>query len=351
METYEIVGTHSFASDIINLKVGDKVKLIHNPDNKINPKSIGIYTDRMRKIGYLPFTIEQVTDLDEPCTISVLRLIGNKSQIIIERKIKNSNFLLCEPEIIKNLRNKKIIKSPFDNDLYNLKIHLFKNKNIVEKIGVTFYNDDYIDIYIKTNNSESIFNTVTRQYYDKNILKYDEFNKVGLIPKNIFIPYQIHRLENYIKINYNLISPTTNNNKIYSVKKIHEPLIDILKESTNDNIKIIIKNIISNNNNNHTDKLLKLKDNLIFFNKFLSTEKQNSLSFDLGTEKKSKNFLSTEIMYNHEKEEYCYIDLYNDEHCVIIDIDTKIKNYNNILNFIEPKKLYIYNPYNGNIYY
>ena len=323
MEAYELVGTNSFASDIINLKVGDKVKLIHNPDNKINSKSIGVYTDKMRKIGYLPFTIDQVSDLDEPCNISVLRLIGNKSQIIIERKIKNSNFLLCEPEIIKNLRNNKIIKSPFDSDLYNLKIYLSKNKNIVEKIGVTFYNDDYIDIYIRTNNNEMIFNTVTRQYYDKNIVKYDEFNKIGLIAKNIFIPYQIHRLENYIKINYNLILPTSNN-KIYTVKKIHEPLIDILKEFTNDDIKIIIKN-----NNYYTDKLLKLKNNLIFF----------------------KNFLPTEIMYNHKKEEYCYIDLYNDEYCVIIDVDTKIKNYNNILNFIEPKRLYIYNPYNGNIYY
>jgi hypothetical protein len=138
--------------------------------------------------------------------------------------------------------------------------------------------------------------------------------------------------------------PTANNNNIYNVKKIHEPLIDILKKFTNDDIKIIIKN-----NNYHNDKLLKLKDNLIFFKSFLPTEKQNS--FDLGTEKKSKDFLSTEIMYNHEKEEYCYIDLYNDDHCVIIDTDIKIKNYNNILNFIEPKKLYIYNPYNGNIYY
>jgi hypothetical protein len=301
----------------------------------------------MRKIGYLPFTIDQISDLDEPCIISVLRLFGNKSQIIIERKIRNSNFLLCEPEIIKNLRNKEIIKSPFDSDLYNLKIYLSKNKNIVEKIGVTFYNHDYIDIYIRTNNNEMIFNTVTRQYYDKNILKYDEFNKIGLIPKNIFIPYQIHRLENYIKINYKLISPTaTTNNNIHTMKKIHEPLIDILKEFTIHDIKIIIKN-----NNYHTDKLLKLKDNLIFLKNFLSTEKQKQNSFDLGTEKKSKNFLSTEIMYNHEKEEYCYIDLYNDDYCVIIDTDIKIKNYNNILNFIEPKKLYIYNPYNGNIYY
>ena len=50
--------------------------------------------------------------------------------------------------------------------------------------------------------SKNYFYTVTKEYYDNNIFKYDELYELNIIPRNIFIPFQIHRMEIYIEKNY-----------------------------------------------------------------------------------------------------------------------------------------------------
>ena len=54
----------------------------------------------------------------------------------------------------------------------------------------------------------------SKQYYDKNIFKYNEFYKFGLISKCIYQPFQIHRLEKYLEYNYKSIKKFILTNKI-----------------------------------------------------------------------------------------------------------------------------------------
>jgi hypothetical protein len=277
MQSFQIVGTFSFSDNIKTLKLGDLIKLIPNPENKQNPKSIGVYKD-MKKIGYLPFNIDQVTNLKEPCTVTKLNLIQGEVIVIISRKITTSDFLYCHPII----PNNTLIQNTLNQELMTFKKYLERNKHNVMNIGITYIDESFIDLYIKTNNIETIFNTVTRKYYDKNIFKYDEFYNNGLIPNVVFEPFKIHRLENYIIKNYKKLNDKSN----YKLtRELHE--FNNLKETT--------------------------------------------------------------MTWNHLLKSYCYINMYNDEYCILFD--NKVSDYFDILELIKPLKLCIYNVMNDKIYY
>jgi hypothetical protein len=198
MQTFQIVGTFSFSENIRTLKLGDTIILLPNPDNKQNPKAIGVYTKDMKKIGYLPFNIDQVTNLKDPCTIIKLNLLQGETIIIISRKILTCDFLLCQPII----NNNRLLENVMKQELQTFKKYLERNKHNVINMGITYMDDNFINLYIKTTTSETIFNVVTRKYYDKNIFLYDEFYNNKLISNIVYEPFKIHRLENYIIKNY-----------------------------------------------------------------------------------------------------------------------------------------------------
>lgn len=330
MQSFKIVGTFTFAETIKTLKLGDIVKLIPNPENKINPNAIGVYTKEMKKIGYLPFNITQVDCTD--CTINTLKLLQGNTNIIITRKYKKNNFLLCYPKIISE---RNIIRNYLEDDIKKFKKYLELNLYNIEDIYISYHDDNYIDLFIKTDIHEHTFYTVTKKYYDENIFKYDEFYELKLIPKDIYQQFIFHRLECYIEKKYDLVNLhiSKNINKVVPIN-IHSP---IKYDNNFQNIKIAIKFILS--------------DNLIY-KKYL-----DKTNYDLFQVNKNKdnicNFFNdyniTEIAYNHLTKKYCYIDLYNSDTIVVIDEYNK-RDYNKLLLVTEYNNIIIYNPFEGNIY-
>lgn len=287
MQSFQIVGTNSFFENIRELKLNDTILLIPNPDNKQNPKSVGLYTSTMKKIGYLPFNIDQIKYINIPCKITKLNLIQGNTIIIISRIIPSDDFVLS----IENNSNIILDNTGLTKELTAFKKFLERNKNQIHLIGITFMDEDFIDIYIQTNNSGVKFRTVTKSYYDKYIIKYDEFYKIGLIQNSIYEPFKIHSLDSYIKKNYKLVTAKQS--------KITKP---------NNTIATIANNTITIN-----------------------------------------DCTPASIAWNHEREEYCYIDMYNDDYCIIND--NNYNNYEDILKVIKPRKLCIYDQSQKKLYY
>jgi hypothetical protein len=331
MQSFNIVGTFTFAETLKTLKLGDKVKLIPNPDNKINPNAIGVYTRDNKKIGYLPFNMNQVELTNEDCIITQLVLLQGNTNITISRKYKKNNFLLCYPKLI---QENNILRDYLKDDIKKFKKFLIINNNNIDDIYISYYDENYIDLYIKNESSTSIFNTVTKKYYDEHIFKYDEFYELKLVPKNIYQQFMIHRLECYIEKKYDLVklNITKHINKTNYIN-IHNSI----KYNNKDNIKIAIKFILSN------DK---------YYEKYL--QKINyDLSLILQYKDQIYNFFKdyniTEIAYNHTTKKYCNIDLYNNDTIVLIDEYNK-RDYTKLLKITEYQNIIIYDPFEGNIY-
>lgn len=207
MQSIIIDGTFTFQDTIRNLKFGDKIKLIKNPNNKINSEAIGAYTINGKKIGYVPFKDTQI-DIKAEYTISkiypnvfICREITDISNII--KIVKSNNDLVdkVDPKLL--------------SDLKSFTKFLERSNISVNNIGIIFHNENFIDIKI----NDMIFYTVTKKYYDDNVFIYDEFYNLKLIPKNIFIPFQIHRLEMYIMKNYKSIDKIIKSKKMQEVYK------------------------------------------------------------------------------------------------------------------------------------
>lgn len=331
MQSFKIVGTFSFAETIKTLKLGDKVKLIPNPENKINPNAIGVYKDN-KKIGYLPFNMNQV-DSNGECIITELNLVQGNTKIVISRKYKKNNFLLCFPKII---QEQKIDRNYMKEDIKKFKKFLELNNNNINDISIIYHDENYIDLNIATDLGNYIFNTVTKKYYDENIFIYDEFYELKLIPKDIYQQFMIHRLECYIEKKYDLV-------KLHVSKNISKIIpITIHNTIPHDsgiffNIKLAIKFLLSDNKN-YKIYLDKINYDLI------KVEKYKNIICDYF-----KDYNITELAYNHMTKKYCNIDMYNNDTIVLIDCYNK-RDYNRLLNVTEYQNIIIYNPFEGNIY-
>lgn len=296
MQSIQINGTFTFAENIKNLKIGEQIKLIKNPNNKINNEAIGAYTMDGKKIGYIPFTSNQI-NIKSKCYVSKINLSQLNPILLIDFELEMSNFITkfsYENKIIK-------INDSLSNDINKFKKFLEKAGNKIDNINVTYLDENFINLQIDS----YIFYTVTRKYYEENIFKYDEFYKLNLIPHCIYLPFQIHRLECYIERNYKSI------NELLKSKKI----------------KKVLSEYISENN------LIKINENI------------NSYFNNLKTE----NFC-----YNHEIKSYCNIDFYNDENLVEIyknEIEEKYLIVVILKSIIANKKyINIYNPKDEIIY-
>jgi len=348
-QTLQINGTYSFAQNIKNLKIGDLVKLRINKNNIINSEAIGVYDINNQKIGYVPYKPTQI-NIKSKYTISKIQMNQRNPLLLISTPIDKSNFIQSQPQILKN-KNETILK--LNNEELNIfkKSLLKKNINLIN-FGIIYNDLNFIDLLIETDDTKKIiFNLITKKYYEDNIFIYDEFYKFKLIPFNIFQPFQIHRLENYLDKKYKSIYDLLKIKKVIEFKKninlIFEKIVNsnlILFNNIVNNVylNIYIKYLLSNNYIYYTDKITHInQDNFIYFKNMFNNLKASTIS------------------YNHEIKSYCEIDFYDDIN--IININTNLNlnlNMDNnyilelLLNLIISNKkiINIYNPINGIIF-
>lgn len=383
MQSIQIDGIFTYIDNIKQLKLGDTIILKPNPKNRLNKNAIGAYTTDFKKIGYIPFNKSQI-DIKLKYTVSTISLNSFKPLLLISVCFPNENIIITKPIYLNNNINDELIKS-----LEHFNKYLINNKIEFETLKIIYNDENFIDLSIDDN----IFYTVTRNYYDLNIFKYDEFFNFKLIPTCIYEPFKIHRLEIYIKkkykkihINkqfYNSISTDLLNYEEIMVNKI------ILKNNILNNNNNIIINIINENNNNILISNININNNIIYkeidFYKLLKENEYDELKYillysitnheyydhniiknDNNINYKYSLFLDLNnfiklypdiklggLCYNHKYKLYCNIDLYDDDN--IIEIIFNDINNNSLINLIikliifNKSNIHIYNPLKGNI--
>jgi hypothetical protein len=231
----QINGIYTYVDNVKTLKIGDKIKLIPNPNNKISTHAIGAYTLDNKKIGYVPFKVFQI-DINLIYTVSKISLNQKNPLLLISINFNNSNFILIDnkPDLSMKIYN---------DDVSHFKQFLSRNNHDIQDIYISYMDDNYIDLTIKSDNKETIFNTVSKQYYESNIFKYDEFYNYKLTTSCIYQPFLIHSLDSYIIKNYNYIDKILKKKN----KKLNE--INITFDIINDNITIENNNYLCYNHN------------------------------------------------------------------------------------------------------
>ncbi len=339
MQTIKITGLYSFAENIKKLKIGDTVLLKENPKNRINKDAIGVYSLDDDKIGYIPFRKDQI-NIKSNYKITSINLLQKNPQILISREYNKSNIIETIPFFIKDKITKKLIKLDdiLTEEIITFRRLLERKDNIINKIGITYNDDNYKYVYIETPDVSELFETVTRQYYEDNIFIYDELYEFKLIPHCIYLPYQIHSLESYITRKYKSIDSL--------VKKIEKKnIINIDKiEFDEENIGIIDNNIEIIN------IIIKYYGQEI--PTYLTDYKDDIISNTINIYKYYDNLKIGGICYNHNYKKYCYIDMYNDENIIEIGDMNNNRLINIIIKGILSNKniIHIYNPINGIIY-
>ncbi len=346
MQYIQIDGTFTFAQNIKELKIGDTIKLRINSSNRINKDAIGAYTLSGSKIGYVPFKSNQI-DIKAKYKVTKINLTQDNPILLIAREFEQSNFILTEPEFIKDIKYKGLIINRTDNDLKDFKKYLEVSKILIQDIGIEYQDQNFINLIIKTDEGVNKFFTVTKKYYEENVFKYDEFFKYKLIPKCIYQPFQIHRLESYIQKKYKPI-------KKFKLENIFEDLNEELpnygfETITDSSLQVIDKKKVSDIN------LLKL---IIRYNinpyQYINPNYNDTI--DLDSLKDLFNDLKIGgLCYNHNFKKYCDIDLYDDDNIIEISTDTKVNK--NIFvellikSLISDKQIInIYNPIKGIIF-
>ena len=355
MQFIQIDGTFTFAQNIKELKIGDLIKLQPNPSNRINKDAIGAYTNNGSKIGYVPFKSNQI-DLKAKYKVAKINLTQNNPVLLIARDFDQSNFILTEPEYIKNVKYTGTIINRTGPYLRDFKKFLENSQVDLQDLGIEFEDQNYINLIIETPECTNKFYTVTKKYWEENVFKYDEFFKFKLIPKCIYQPFQIHRLESYIEKNYKPIDKLLKSKKFKLENLLKENVLDdvntelpnygfetissdsllmkvlnskSLVNLVNDKdeklnlIKLIIKySICSNEYLSPTNYLKYLNPTNNNINEQINTIEQINTNLNLESFKNIFNDLKVGgLCYNHTLKKYCDIDLYDDIN--IIEISTE----------------------------
>ena len=312
MELLQITGTKTYADNIKTLKIGDIVKLTKNPKNKVSADAIGVYTMDNLKVGYVPFKDSQI-NIKKKYIVHKINLLFHPPLLLLSYELEKSNFIKIIPEHIDEQNNNLEI----NEDVKTFKKYLQNSGENIKNIGILYKDDNYINLLVNDN----IFYTVSRKYYENNIFKYDEFFKYNLIPKNIYLPFQIHRLETYIKINYDFSLTKKFKNDKYNIEQLVKKNIS----------SVINENILNNLSQDQIDIIIKLivqydieQDEYYNPNKYYQIIMNDNLDLNCDLSEFKSNFNDLKIgglCYNHDLKQYCYIDLYDDEN--IIEISTR----------------------------
>ena len=392
MQQIEINGIFTYIDNIKTLKLDDQIKLLPNPNNKVNKEAIGAYTLTGKKIGYVPFTTSQI-DINGKYIVSKIKLNKISPVVTISIEFNTSNFIHCEPLCISQLKLSQLSNDKLPEELvYDLKQfakYLEKSGNKVNRISVYEFNESFITLCISTQTSNikssesnginNLFHTVTKQYYDKNIFKYNEFYKFGLISKCIYQPFQIHRLEKYLEYNYKSIKKIILTNKI-TFNKISKTISNNILKTNFEQIEstdliLLNKSLLSTIiNSSYSEDFIKLlvqyllgniqQDNtlpeLYNPNTLLKLLNKNEIKLDdFNIQYLLNMFINLKIggiCYNHDYKLYCTIDLYDDNNIIEIANINEISELYLIellikLIISEKQIINVYNPITGILFY
>lgn len=395
MQSIQIDGTFTYAENIKTLKIGDQIKLVKNPNNRINSEAIGAYTISGLKIGYVPFKSNQI-DINAKYTITKMKLSLGNPVLLISRVFDNFDVIMTEPDFVKQIKYKTkpipINNPDLNQDLKNFGIFLKKSGVNVLSLSICHLDNNFINLNIETIDGQILFYLVSKHFYELNVFKYDEFYKFGLIPKFIYQPFQIHRLEVYLerkykslnyfrkKIKFNSIidsglfdlNPDFSNNN-YGFEKIQNnnlilfpgspgvtkvPLLEKLEKDDpqldfNDHIKInwiklYLMNKLGNKYANPSEYLMLNSLDKLNINLYQLDDSLNEL-YNIFP-----NLKSGGIAYNHELSAYCSIDLFGDIELIEISNDLTISKEKLIdliicLVITQKQIINIYNPISGTI--
>jgi hypothetical protein len=339
MQNFNIEGIYTYVENVKTLKLGDKVFLRLNNNNRINSESVGVYSNENKKIGYMPFNASQ---LDINANYTVTKIIFSRSPIVtISRIYSSENFLIYEPNILKKIKynNTSILSSKYDNDVISFNKFLELQDIDIIKMGLIYIDSNYLVMLVKTYEGDNIFHTVTKKYYDNNIFKYDEFYQFKLLDKNIYKQFYIHRLEDYIIKNYNLLEEKKYRLPFslkYTSEKIHANIIH--NQINIDIISVVVKAIISDKYEEYF-RQLNCCDLMDLF------EPVKPLLLEIF-----KEYKPCELAYNHSMKIYTFVDMYNEDTIVDIKSDVNLEidaYYCKKLNILNKNKYYIYNPIKG----
>ena len=347
MQSIQIDGTYTYATNISNIKIGDQIKLVSNPSNRLNSEAIGAYTLDGLKIGYVPFKSSQI-DIKAIYTVTKINLTQNNPVLLISRKFEQSNYIHLEPQFIKDIKyhesnpNLKISQE-LSEDLKHFLIYLKKSGNEISELRVSYQDPNYVNLNIITSDDQYQFMTVTKKYYEDNIFKYDEFYKFKLIPKCIYQQFQIHRLEVYLEKKYNPIDKLLKMKKLQFESLVNSGVFDQWNKINEDNfgfdtintIKIPQLNFIKQVHNLNLTQLNNLVKLIVQFaidpnpyynpNNYLTNLDDTDLKPNLDEFINIFNKIKLGGMcYNHMIKYYCLVDLYDDINQIDISIESSI---------------------------
>jgi hypothetical protein len=318
MLTIQIDGLITYCDNIKTLKLNDPIKLLPNPNNKFNKNAVGAYTLENKKIGYIPFSINQI-DIKAKYKVCKINLPSRVLKIC--REIEESNIIFIEPLLLKMNRKTDNSNKIYETELNHFSKFLKKSNVIYKNLNIIYHDENFINLSIDNN----IFYLITKKYYDENIFKYDEFFQCKIIPQCVYEQFKIHRLEEYIYVNYKNIN--TINIKL-------------------DNI--LFNTIIIDKINNCIDYNI-LKNAIIYK---ISKNEYYNVKYDIHINNLFNDMKLGGLCYNHKYKLYCYIDLYDDDNIIEITDSLSFDYLQLLIKLILSNKniLNIYIPTEGKIY-
>lgn len=351
MPIYKVLGIYSFADNLKDIKLNDSVVLKKEKYNIKSETAIGVYLSENKKIGYLPNeNIDNVELFKNSFKVSKISLHQLNPILEISRYYDPKNSLdNIEPPYIKKIKyDYTIVEIPnkLNKEIDNLIKYLGTKKIKILKAAVLYYDNNYINLCLETNKGIETFYSVTYNYFNANIDKYEELLEYDLIDNTFYRDLLFYRLECYYESNYKNISdiPVINN---FNINKSNIDVLEILIEDIDIILltKLYINYLITNN----SDYLLKYTNK--FANK-IYTSVDKILKKIIPNYHVLKTFYETydlklgKFSYDHKYNIYSYIEFYNSTSIIIISEQIDLFNIFNCY-LLNKNKIIYYNPEKG----
>jgi hypothetical protein len=215
----QLDGIFTFSDNVIELELGDTVILKIN-NSTISKEAVAAFAQKNgKKLGYVPYKKEQI-NMNAKYKVTKILLNKINPQVLIAIEYEPVNHIIIQPRTNSNKLLK--IDSELRQEINSFKKFLQVSGYKVLNIGITFMDENYIDLLVQTETETTTFYTVTREYYEKNIFLYEELFYRKMIPYALYKKWMIHRPEEYIYKNYKNITSLIRKYKNYSFDKTQE---------------------------------------------------------------------------------------------------------------------------------
>lgn len=355
MPSYKIQGIYSFAENLKNMQLNDKIILKNDQFNVKSKNAIAVYSVENKKLGYLPNeNLDEINNFNSSYKISKLSLNQDYPILEISRDFPVINYLSnVEYPYEKKIKYEYTlvpINKELEKSILGLEKYLSTKRIKVKRTAVIYYDDNYINILIEVPKGIEQFQTVTLKYFKDNIDKFEELYENELIENTFFRELLIYRLECYFENNYESALQKIPNINLpeFEEEIIHESLdIEFKKVDIILLVKLYFRYLYTNNNYfliKYANKFLlkpledvekimkKIIPNYKILNKFFT-----DYNLELG-----------KFSYDHKLKIYDYIDFVNNDTVFVITSEFQI-NYLYHCYLTNKKNIIIYNPIEGQI--